>query len=79
MYKEKSEQPVLHIWATRENLSDIWGLGGGGGFNNQTGLILVQICLLSYINLHVKYGPLGELSPSWFVSILSPISIYMYI
>ena len=31
----------------------IWG---GGGFNNQTGPILVHIYPLIYINLHVKYG-----------------------
>ena len=29
---------------------------GGGGFNNQTGRILVHIYPLIYINLHVKYG-----------------------
>ena len=35
----------------------IWGPGeGGGGFNNQTGPILVHIYPLIYINLHVKYG-----------------------
>ena len=37
----------------------IWGprwRGGGGGFNNQTGPILVHIHPLIYINLQVKYG-----------------------
>ena len=32
------------------------GRGGGGGFNNQTGSILVHIYPLIYINLDVKYG-----------------------
>ena len=31
--------------------------GGGGGFNNQTGPILVHIYPLIYINLHVMLGP----------------------
>ena len=31
------------------------GTGGGGGFNNKTGSILVHIYPLIYINLHVKY------------------------
>ena len=36
----------------------IWGPGGGGGgvgFNNQTGPIVVHIYPLFYTNLHVKY------------------------
>ena len=33
----------------------IWGAGGGGGFNNQTGPILVHIYPLFNNNLHVKY------------------------
>ena len=39
-----------------ENIN-IWLFGGqgGGGFNNQTGPILVHIYPLFYINLHVKY------------------------
>ena len=36
------------------NIFAIWGaLGGGGGFNNHTGLILAHII---YIYLHFKYG-----------------------
>ena len=34
---------------------ETWGGGGGRGFNNQTGPILVHIYPLFYINLHVKY------------------------
>ena len=30
-------------------------VGGGGGFNNQTGPILVHIYPLFYVNLHAKY------------------------
>ena len=33
----------------------LWIFGGLGGFNNQTGPILVHIYTLFYINLHVKY------------------------
>ena len=32
-----------------------WGPGGGGGFNNQTGSILVHIYPPFNNNLHVKY------------------------
>ena len=32
-----------------------WGPGGGGGFNNQTGPILVQVYPPFNNNLHVKY------------------------
>ena len=32
-----------------------WGPGGGGGFNNQTGPILVHIYPLFNNNSHVKY------------------------
>ena len=32
-----------------------WVGGGGGGFNNQTGPILVHIYPLFYVNLHAKY------------------------
>ena len=42
------------MWKTLTSLA-IWGLGGGGDFNNQTGPILVHIYPLFYINLHVKY------------------------
>ena len=42
------------MWKTLTSLA-IWGLGGGGGgFNNQTGPILVHIYPLFYINLHAK-------------------------
>ena len=39
-----------------ENINIFGYLEGGGGFNNQTGSILVHIYPLMYINLHVKYG-----------------------
>ena len=43
------------MWKTLTSLA-IWGPGGGGGgFNNQTGPILVHIYPLFYINLHIKY------------------------
>ena len=42
------------MWKTLTSLA-IWGPGGGGGFNNQTGPILVHIYPFFYINLHVKY------------------------
>ena len=38
----------LHLWL-------YGGPGGGGGFNNQTGPILVHIYPLFNNNLHVKY------------------------
>ena len=43
------------MWKTLTSLA-IWGPGGGGGgFNNQTGPILVHIYPLFNNNLHVKY------------------------
>ena len=39
----------------KKMLCEILG-GGGGGFNNQTGPILLSSNTLTYINLHVKYG-----------------------
>ena len=39
------------MWKTLTSLA-IWG---PGGFNNQTGTILVHINPLFYINLNVKY------------------------
>ena len=33
----------------------LFGGGGGSGYNNQTGSILVYLYPLIYINLHVKY------------------------
>ena len=46
-----------------------WG-GGGGGFNNQTGPILVHIYPLFYINLHVKYK--SNMIKKKFVVMLGP-------
>ena len=39
-----------------ENINIFGYLGPGGGFNNQTGPILVHIYPLLYVNLYVKYG-----------------------
>ena len=53
-----------HKWVNRINKHFIYiyfkaprtfWLGGGGGFNNQTGPILVYIYPLIYINVFVKY------------------------
>ena len=41
----------LHLWL----YGGYMGARGGGGFNNQTGLILVHIYPLFNNNLHVKY------------------------
>ena len=38
------------------NIFGYFNLGGGGGFNSQTGPILVHIYPLIHINLHVKYA-----------------------
>ena len=46
---------ILHICENKFTSLAIWGPGGGGGFNNQTGPILVHIYPLFNNNLHVKY------------------------
>ena len=45
----------FYIYVKTSTSSAIWGPGGGGGFNNQTGLILVHIYPLFDNDLHVKY------------------------
>ena len=44
----------IYIYVKTLTSLAIWGPGGGGGFNNQTGPILVHIYPLFNNNLHVK-------------------------
>ena len=51
----KNNGNKLYIYVKTLTSLAIWGPGGGGGLNNQTGPILVHIYPLFNNNLHVKY------------------------
>ena len=53
MYNKEKQWFYIYV-KTLTSLA-IWGPGGGGGFNNQTGPILVHIYPLFNNNLYVKY------------------------
>ena len=53
----KTMDNKFYIYVKTINIFGYMGAqgGGGGGFNNQTGPILVHICPLFNNNLHVKF------------------------